>query len=171
MGLFGKKKKKFEFSKELPKLENKKDNFPDFGESKLPTYEGELKKLKRDTTYNAPVKEMGELRDIQRLIDKNLDSKSGMPNLKLPQRRNNIPASEPISTNQTSKPIFIKLENYKSARDHLNKIKDLTRDAERLLGELNNTREEEDRELGKWKNEIERIKSSLLTIDKKLFEV
>ena len=156
------------------KLDEKKSGFP--------KYKGELRQIKKSIEEKAPIKEVGELPKIQESIEKEFDQKSRMPELDLPQRKPNIIRSEPTdsfdsapkteSTDlKTSKSIFVKLESYNFAKLHLAKIKEMTRDAERLLSELNRTRSEEDTELNKWKGEIEKIKISLLTIDKKLFEV
>lgn len=179
MGLFKRKKKKINVSKELPKL----PEFPKLDKkTSFPTYKGELKQIKKSIEDKVPIEDLGGLPKTQESIEKDYGQAPRMPELDLPQRKPNIIRSEPTyrtgsisesgSTDlKTSKPIFVKLENYNLAKDHLIKIKEMSRDAERLLSELNRTRSEEDNELNKWKNEIEKIKISLLTIDKKLFEV
>jgi len=181
MGLFTRKKKKIKPSKELPKL----PEFPKLDEKKsgFPSYKGELRQIRKSIEEKTPVKEVvGELPKIKESIEKDFGQKTRMPELDLPQRKPNIVRSEPTDSfdsipksenidPKSSKSIFVKLESYNLAKEHLVKIKEMTRDAERLLAELNRTRAEEDSELNKWKSEIEKIKISLLTIDKKLFEV
>ena len=180
MGLFKRKKKKIKPSKELPKL----PEFPKLDEKKsgFPSYTGELRQIKKSIEEKHPIKKVEELPKIKESIEKEFDQKSRMPELDLPQRKPNIIRTEPTDSfdstpksesidPKSTKSIFVKLENYNLAKIHLVKIKEMTRDAERLLSELNRTRAEEDSELNKWKSEIEKIKISLLTIDKKLFEV
>ncbi len=168
MSWFKKKKKEVDFSKELPDLKARvgetERNAPFPNEKRVPSYERELS-------------------DIKKVMDKPI-SRSPVPSpaVEIPQRKPMLPMrntpSSPISPKPSSpmpqprggRSIFVKLDNYKAARDHMEKVKSLIRDAEALLTELNKTRDEEDRELENWKRDMEKVKDSLVIIDKKLFE-
>ncbi len=186
---FKKKKKEEEKTKEAPtmgKTSEKKHNLPDLPRMKdhpknFPSYDSELGEIKKAIDKPIPKYE-GGLSNIKQSIDKQLKPKE--PQLNIPKRKPaflrakpkmeiEAPAPSPHEAPSAGegKPIFVKLNNYKTAKNHLNKIKDLAKDAEGLLVELNETREEEDRELNKWKEDISKIKDNLLSIDKKLFEL
>jgi len=78
--------------------------------------------------------------------------------------------SKPVPQNNSDKPIFIKLENYKEVLTTIESIRKKIRDAESLLGEISRVRNEEDRTLESWKVQVESVKNRLLDIDRKLFE-
>jgi len=71
----------------------------------------------------------------------------------------------------SNKPLFIKIERYKEAMQIIDNIRSKISEAEDVLRELSRIRREEDKELDAWHNDINRIKSQLLEIDQKLFEV
>jgi len=68
------------------------------------------------------------------------------------------------------KPLFVKVERYRDVVETLKKLKARLNDADTVLGKLGQLREEEDRELAAWQSDLEKIRSQLLDIDKKLFE-
>ncbi|MBI5797783.1 hypothetical protein HZA98_02680 [Candidatus Woesearchaeota archaeon] len=70
----------------------------------------------------------------------------------------------------TEKPLFVKVEKYRDAVETLRKLKERLSDADVILGKLSHLREEEDRELAAWQSDLERIRTQLLDIDRKLFE-
>src|SRR3989344_5812411 len=78
--------------------------------------------------------------------------------------------SKPVPQNNSDKPIFIKLENYKEVLTTIESIRKKIRDAESMLGEISRVRNEEDRTLESWKVQVESVKNRLLDIDRKLFE-
>ncbi|MEW6063142.1 MAG: hypothetical protein AB1571_02115 [Nanoarchaeota archaeon] len=69
------------------------------------------------------------------------------------------------------KPIFVKIDKYKTAIHLIDSIKAKVKEAEDTLDELMRIKDEEERNLRAWKDEIEKIKNKLLDIDKNLFEV
>jgi len=69
------------------------------------------------------------------------------------------------------KPIFVKIDKYKTAIHLIDSIKAKIKEAENTLDELMRIKDEEERNLRAWKDEIEKIKNKLLDIDKNLFEV
>lgn len=68
------------------------------------------------------------------------------------------------------KPLFVKVERYRDVVETLKKLKARLNDADVVLGKLGQLREEEDRELAAWQSDLEKIRSQLLDIDRKLFE-
>ena len=70
----------------------------------------------------------------------------------------------------SEKPLFVKVERYRDVVETLKKLKARLNDADVVLNKLGQLREEEDRELAAWQSDLERIRSQLLDIDKKLFE-
>tara|TARA_Y100000310_G_C20530116_1_gene737990 strand:+ start:74 stop:640 length:567 start_codon:yes stop_codon:yes gene_type:complete len=185
---FKKKKKEEEKAPSLSKPGEHKQNLPDLPRVKdkakgFPSYDNELGEIKKAIDKPIPKYE-GGLSDIKKSIDKQISDK-GEP-LDIPKRKSPflkigskikepslpVPKHHKVEHHEgSSKPIFVKLSNYKSAKTSLNKIKELAKEAEGLLTDLNQTREEEDRELSKWKSDIEKIKDNLLSIDKKMFEL
>ena len=69
------------------------------------------------------------------------------------------------------KPIFVKIEDYKSAVKAIDLIKEKLDEANNTLEHIERVRQEEERELDLWRNDIERVKDKLMFIDEKLFEV
>ncbi len=171
MSWFKKKKKEVDFSKELPDLKAR------VGESQgLPTTPRVRRQTDKFPSYES------ELSNIKEVIDKPIRQPAPNPTMEIPKRKPMLPlrdtlgqisSKSPSPTPQprgSGKSIFVKLDNYKAAREHMERVKSLTRDADRLLTELNKTRDAEDRELETWKGDLEKIKDSLVMIDKKLFE-
>ena len=65
---------------------------------------------------------------------------------------------------------FLYCSEKKEVIDNLNKLKSRLNEAGNILNKLNRLKEEEDRELAAWHNDLARIKTQLIDIDKKLFE-
>jgi hypothetical protein len=70
----------------------------------------------------------------------------------------------------TEQPLFIKIEKYRDVVDTLGKLKSKLSEAGNILNKLNRLKDEEDRELAAWHNDLERIRGQLMEIDKRLFE-
>ncbi|MBT3691439.1 hypothetical protein HOG16_04320 [Candidatus Woesearchaeota archaeon] len=69
------------------------------------------------------------------------------------------------------KPIFVKIDNYKSAMEDIHKIKELCSEADGLLDDIHKIRTEENKELERWNSDLDKIKEKLLNVDRKLFEM
>ncbi|MFH1592809.1 MAG: hypothetical protein ABIB47_05575 [Candidatus Woesearchaeota archaeon] len=67
-------------------------------------------------------------------------------------------------------PIFVKLADYKKSLANLRDVRDLLREADRLMSNIQSLKAEEDKQLSNWHQEINELKSKLLKIDKDLFE-
>ena len=68
------------------------------------------------------------------------------------------------------KPLFVKVEKYRDVVETLKKLKTRLGEADTILSKLGQLREEEDKELSAWQSDLEKIRSQLLDIDRKLFE-
>lgn len=66
--------------------------------------------------------------------------------------------------------LFVKIENYKEVLAKMNEIKAKIAESEKVLQKLHETRAEEDNELRTWQEDLNRIKDTLMIIDKTLFE-
>ena len=68
------------------------------------------------------------------------------------------------------KPIFVKIDQYKKMISTIDGIQDKLDDAAKLVSEIKSIKLEEDHLLDAWHSSIERIKSDLVRIDKRVFE-
>lgn len=89
----------------------------------------------------------------------------------IPRERFRLPIEKPKSIFVEQKPIYIKIDKYKSAMKTLAEIKARLLEAEKILSNLQKIKNEEDQEFENWRNDIEQIKDKLLSVDKNLFEV
>jgi hypothetical protein len=79
------------------------------------------------------------------------------------------PVHKPKPTGE--KPIYVKIEKYKTAVSTLEEIQNKLGEAEKVLKELNRLKNEEDGEIQKWQEDISDIKEKLESVDQALFEV
>ncbi len=134
---------------ELPKAREKKEMFP--------SYESEFSGIKKEIqkpVFSAPPKHV-------------------MPKPQ-PEARRAFPKPEPVVERDHvsgDKPIYVKVDQYKEAMASIEKIKELCNEADKKLSEISKLRANEDRELEKWQEDVDKIKEKLLQIDKRLFEV
>lgn len=82
-----------------------------------------------------------------------------------------IPIERPRSLISESKPIYIKIEKYKSAMKTLEEIRSRLTEAEKIINNLQKLKNEEDQEFENWQKDIEELKEKLLSVDEELFEV
>ncbi|MDD4878104.1 MAG: hypothetical protein PHO02_03650 [Candidatus Nanoarchaeia archaeon] len=85
------------------------------------------------------------------------------------------PVSMPRETSRfeqnEEKPLFVKVEKYREVMVTLNELKNKLKDAGDLLVELNKIKEQEERELSAWQDDLNAIKEKLINIDRTLFEL
>lgn len=121
------------------------------------------------------------------------EDKSGLPPLQFPELPKTVPSfDEAIETEDIKKaissgspkqnsfelprssgieqPLFVKIEKYKDVVETLGKLKNRLSEAENILNKLTRLKDEEDREIVAWHNDLERIRMQLMDIDRKLFE-
>ncbi len=70
----------------------------------------------------------------------------------------------------SSKPLFIKIEKYEDAVNMLNSIKERLGQADEIINELKQIRQDEDSRLNEWADHLKSIKDKLSTIDNSLFD-
>ena len=157
MGLFKskKEKKREDFSQEIPDFKP----ISNYHESKLPALPKKEKEL--FPSYKS------EFNSIKKEISK--PAFSAPSKIEIPkQAEPALNVERPIIGD---KPIYVKMEQYKSAMTQVDKIKALCNEADKALSSISKLRDEEDRELNKWQEEVDKIKDKILLVDKKLFEV
>ncbi|MBL7051709.1 MAG: hypothetical protein ISS01_01320 [Nanoarchaeota archaeon] len=81
-----------------------------------------------------------------------------------------VPQMQPVSSDMSEKPLFVKIEKYKDLVNTLGKLKARLNDADHILQNLNDLKEKENRELSAWHSDLEKVRNQLLDIDRKLFE-
>lgn len=74
---------------------------------------------------------------------------------------------KPIQLNEDS--IFVKFDKYHSAKEDMTEIKSYLKSIEILVGELNNSKKEENDELEELEEEINKIKEKFNEVDSKVF--
>ncbi len=82
-----------------------------------------------------------------------------------------LPIEKPKTIFTEEKPIYIKIDKYKSAIKTLEEIKSKLIEAEKILNNLRKLKNEENEEFENWRSDIEEIKEKLLSVDKNLFEI
>lgn len=73
-------------------------------------------------------------------------------------------------TQKRGQTLFVKMERYKEAVSKMDHIKETITEAEKVLRKLDEIKRQEDEELSRWHQDLETIKSKILSIDKSLFE-
>ena len=67
-------------------------------------------------------------------------------------------------------PVFVKVEEYKDVIDMMKVLKDKVNEAQGVIDEINNLRDEEDAEISLWTKNLEEVNLKLDFIDDLLFE-
>lgn len=140
MGLFGPKKKEPK-REELPPL-----NFPELPKKGFPSFE---------EVEQAAIPRQ-EARQIRQAI--------------APPPQEMVVEKHPASFQPGEKPLFVKIEKYREVMGTVNELKKRLAEASSILTELNKIKEQEERELAAWHDDLELIKERLMSIDKTLFE-
>lgn len=78
--------------------------------------------------------------------------------------------SMPMSQADNKRPLFIKLEKFKEARDSLIKISEKLGQMDELLKMIKDLKNKEDEEITNWEKDIESIKARISFINKEIFE-
>lgn len=79
-------------------------------------------------------------------------------------------AIKPREVSSRDKPLFIKIDRYKETMDTIATIKDRITDCQNIMNNIEELKQEEDRQLERWRADLELIKEKLFLIDHKLFE-
>lgn len=67
-------------------------------------------------------------------------------------------------------PIYVKLDEYKDILDIMGLMKTRINEAKKIMGKINEIKNEEDSELELWKSELDEVDRKVEFIDKTLFE-
>jgi len=73
------------------------------------------------------------------------------------------------TTMMGEQPFFVRIDKFKETRENFEEIHVKIHEMEQILENLEYTKEQEDRELEEWKNDINEMKSLLSDIDKEIF--
>ncbi len=90
------------------------------------------------------------------------------------QARRPAPVQPSVSMTETvvgDKPVFVKLENYREALSTIDALKNKIKEMDDLLQKIEGVRAQEQQQLQSAKEGLARVKESLLSVDKQLFEV
>lgn len=68
-------------------------------------------------------------------------------------------------------PIFVKIDNYKEVLEDINTIKMKLVEAKKLLGEIEELKNEETSEINLWRQSLDEADAKMEYIDKTLFEL
>ena len=80
------------------------------------------------------------------------------------------PAESLINQTNNKRPIFVKLDKFKEARDSLMKISEKLDQMDELLKVIKDFKTKEENEIGGWEKDIESIKARIVFINKEIFE-
>jgi hypothetical protein len=149
MSLFSKEKQIITKKQESPIL----PEFPDIpDDNEIPSYESTLEAIKKEVGTDIPMRETS--------IERKLPSAT-------PDFSQSVMPSQNIGDD---KPVFVKLDNYKEALAQLTELKKKVDEAETLINQLEQLKNEENIKLENWKHNLQSMKDRLLSLDKGLFE-
>ncbi|MBW3003061.1 hypothetical protein KY328_00790 [Candidatus Woesearchaeota archaeon] len=67
-------------------------------------------------------------------------------------------------------PIYVKIDEYRDVLDIMNMIKSKLNEARKILGKINDLKNEEDAELELWHTGLDEVERKVEFVDKTLFE-
>src|SRR3989344_4583560 len=85
-------------------------------------------------------------------------------------KKPSMPAPKKILSENSrfSGPVFIKIEKYEEALDHIHSVKNKVMEIEDLVDKLKRIKNEEDNALEQWKQSLNQVKEKLAYIDQSL---
>lgn len=169
MGLFS--KKKAEERQELPPLK-----FPELPKEKIgyestitPSDQGMIKRaISPPPSLMIPIRKpmAPKTEEIQP------EPRLSMEERPRPREEFRPMRQEPVEyrPQRESRTLFIKVEKYKDIMAKMNEIKSKIAESERTLQKLQEVSDDEAKELRTWQEGLNRVKDTLIAIDRKLFE-
>lgn len=153
MSLFNRKKSANEIPElpELPKL-------PEFPKS--PSQEQELPPLPE-----TPEEPIGL---PERSITQEIDSSEEIPSI--PEPRIKIKQFVHESREQSTEPIFVRIDKYQESKENLQEVKRKILEIESLLRDIKDIKSREDSQLHEWDSDIQEAKAKLDKIDRVMFQ-
>jgi len=67
-------------------------------------------------------------------------------------------------------PVYVKIDEYRDVLDIMNMIKSKLHEARKVLGKINDLKNEEDAELELWHTSLDEVERKVEFVDKTLFE-
>jgi hypothetical protein len=160
MKLFSKKGE--DAKPELPPLK-----FPEFPkeESKVPSYEGGISPAEAASLKEAiqPRLEIPIRKPMMRPTSSPIMERS-------PVEESSYEEPEEKGIQKRGQTLFVKIERYKEAAAKMEHIKEKIIEAEKILSRLDEMKRQEDEELIRWHQDLETIKTKILSVDRNLFE-
>ena len=138
----------------------------------LPRYESQMEEpeeqeieqhFMKDYRPYTPAPEFHEIDMPRRMPSK--------PELRMPEPMFDEYPQRQMQQGRNDEPLFVKIEEYKAAVKNIGIIKSKLNEIESLLGDITRLKQQEDAQLAAWHREITEVKTKLLEIDQKLFEV
>jgi hypothetical protein len=160
MGLFS--KKKVEERQELPPLK-----FPEFSKEEhsnenIPSDQGVIKR-----TIVPPPNLMIPIRKpVQPKSDDMMMQEERPPR---PVERERPRPSE-FTPSRKERTLFVKVDRYKDVMSKMDMIRDKIAESEKVLQRLQHIRSQEEHELKVWQDDLNRVKETLIAVDRALFE-
>jgi hypothetical protein len=166
----------------LPPIESEQDihglpSFPDslmnkgFSQSMIKSaVEDEDKNLPELPEWNEPV-QTKPLRTME--LDEWSPRSSppmAMPQQNRPTMAEALRMAAPNSQVSDKRPLFVKLEKFKEARESLIKVSEKLDQMDELLKMIKDLKNKEDEEITSWEKDIDSIKARILFINKEIFE-
>ncbi len=100
----------------------------------------------------------------------NFESTKDQKKSPMPFMPKKIMIGENMQNKKANRPIFIKIDKYEEAIDHISSVKDKVKEIEQIVDSLRKIKKEEDQALDEWKENLNQIKEKLLIVDKNLFQ-
>lgn len=166
MKLFSKKQE--EERPELPPLK-----FPEFPkEPKVPSYEQSISPAEAASIKQAVSPQRLEIPIRKPIVRRPVMEPMERQGYEAPPTRYERPyaAPEEKEVQKRGQTLFVKIERYKDAVAKMDYIKDKVLEAEKILSKLDELKRKEDEELTMWHQDLETIKTKILSVDKSLFE-
>jgi len=86
-----------------------------------------------------------------------------------PQQQFKQKIEQPQQQTKESEPIFIRIDNFEEGSKTFEEVKKQIVDIEKKFREIKSVKEEEERELSSWNEEIQKIKGKIEKIDRNIF--
>lgn len=158
MGLFS--KKKVEEKQELPPLK-----FPEFSKQEHNENIGSDQGVIKRTIVPPP--------NLMIPIRKPIQPKSEDMMMPMPEERPRQierPRPSEFSPPKRDRTLFVKMDKYKDVMAKMNMIREKIGESEKVLQRLQQIRGQEDHELKMWQEDLNRVKDTLVAVDRALFE-
>lgn len=172
MGLFGKNQKEMPSLPELPELKEVKKEKREFSLPQLPSLPSTSlgEKFSRNMIKEAVTggkEEIGGANEFERgrmMHSPEIPRTREIEESYVPEQF--MPAMKRVKDKE---PIFIRIDKFEESLKVLENTKNKIYEIERVLKEIRETKEKEERELTAWEEEIQKIKQQIERVDSEIF--